>query len=72
MKMQIHYLPLRATFATVKIAVSPVTAVHKAALTHKRCFIRHYRHDEMKVRPIDQSPQISVTQRRGLEKLIVE
>ncbi len=32
MKMQIHSLPLDAAFGAVKIAVSPVTAVHKAAL----------------------------------------
>ncbi len=32
MKMQIHSLPLGATFGALKIAVSSVTAVHKAAL----------------------------------------
>ncbi len=33
MKMQIHSLPLSAAFGALKIAVSPVTAVHKAALS---------------------------------------
>ncbi len=32
MKIQIHSLPLGAAFGAVKIAVSPVKAVHKAAL----------------------------------------
>ncbi len=32
MNMQIHFLPLGAAFGALKIAVSPVTAVHKAAL----------------------------------------
>ncbi len=33
----------------------------KQHCAHTHCFIRHYRRDEM--RPIDQSPQISITQR---------
>ncbi len=56
MKMQIHSLPLGAAFGAAHR-----NAVHKA-----------YRHDEMNMRPIEQSPQISVTQRKGLEKWIVE
>ncbi len=69
MKTQIHSLPLGAAFGALNIAVSPVTLYTKQH--YKRCFIRHYRQDEMKMRPInqpDQSLQISVTQRRGLEK----
>ncbi len=72
MKMQIHSLPLGGAFAAVKIAVSPVTLYTQQHCAHKHCFIRHYRRDEMKMRPINQSAQISVTQRRGLEKWIVE
>ncbi len=56
MKMQIHSLPLGAAFGAAHR-----NAVHKA-----------YRHDEMNMRPIEQSPQISVTQRKALEKWIVE
>ncbi len=69
MKTQIHSLPLGAAFGALNIAVSPVTLYTKQH--YKCCFIRHYRQDEMKMRPInqpDQSLQISVTQRRGLEK----
>ncbi len=47
---QISSLPLGAAFGAVKIAVSPVTAVHTQHCVHKRCFIRHYRHDEMKMK----------------------
>ncbi len=37
--------------AIVEIDVSPITAVHKAALrsAHKHCFIRHYMQDDMKM-----------------------
>ncbi len=66
MKTQIHSLPLGAAFGALNIAVCPVTLYTKQH--YKRCFIRRYRQDEMKMRPIDQSPQISITQRRGLEK----
>ncbi len=69
--MQIHSLPLGAAFGAVKIVVFPVTLYTKQYCAHKHCFIRHYRCDDMKMRPIDQSPQINVTQRRGLEKWIV-
>ncbi len=48
MKMQIHSLPLGAAFGAVKIAVSSVTLYTKQHCTHKRCFIRHYRRDEIK------------------------
>ncbi len=72
MKMQIHSLPLGAAFGALKISVSPVTLYTTQHCAHKHCFIRHYRWDEMEMRPIDQSLQISVTQRRGLEKWIVK
>ncbi len=52
MKMQINYLPLGAAFGAVKIAVSPVKLYTKQHCTHKRCFIRHYRRDEIKMRTI--------------------
>ncbi len=48
-------LPLGAAFGVLKIAVSPVATVHKAAL-------------RAALNVIDQSLQIIVTQRRGLEK----
>ncbi len=63
------FFATRCRFWSVKIAVSPVTLYTKQHCAHKRCFIRHYRHDEMKMRPIDQSLQISVTQRRGFGKM---
>ncbi len=50
MKMQIHSLPLGAAFGAVKIAVYPVTLYTKQHCAHKCCFIRHYRHDEMKIK----------------------
>ncbi len=52
MKMQIPSLPLGAAFGVVKIAVSPVMLYTKQHCAHKCCFIRHYRHDEMKMRPV--------------------
>jgi len=66
MKTQIQSLSRGAAFGAVKIAVSPVTLYTQQH--YKHCFIRRYRQDDMKMRPIDQSKQISVTQRRGLEK----
>ncbi len=44
--MQIHSLPLGGTFGAVKNCGFPGNAVHKAALRS------HYRHDEIKMRPI--------------------
>ncbi len=58
MKMQIHSLPLGAAFGAVKIGKGCTQS--STALTNAA------------LNEIDQSPQISVTQRRGLEKLIVE
>ncbi len=51
-KMLIHSLPLGATLGAVKIVVYPVTLSTKQHCTHN-CFIRHYRHDEIKMRPIE-------------------
>ncbi len=57
MKMQIHSLPLDAAFGEVKIAVSPVMAVHKAAL-HSQMLLYQAWHDEMEMKSIqsDQTP----------------
>ncbi len=48
MKMQIHSLPLGATFGALKISVSAVTLYTKQHCAHKHCFIRHYRRMKMK------------------------
>ncbi len=54
-------------FGAVKIAVSPVMLY-----TKQHCFIRHTGMMKWKWDQSDQSLQISITQRRGLEKWIVE
>ncbi len=63
MKMLIHSLPLDAAFGAVHISVSPVkqssTALTNTALSGLQARL------EMKMRSIDQSQQISVTQRRA-------
>ncbi len=71
MKMQIHSLPLGAAFG--KNSSFPGNTVHKAALRSQTLLL--YQADrwaEIKMRTINQSPQISVTQRRGLAKRIHE
>ncbi len=74
MKMQIHSLPLGAAFGEVKIAVSLVTAVHKAALCSQTLLYQALQAwwNENEIDQSDQSPQLSITQRRGLEQWIVE
>ncbi len=47
--MQINYLPAGGTVGVVEIAVSPVTLYTKQRSVLKRCFIRHYMRDEMKM-----------------------
>ncbi len=57
----------------VKIAVTPVTLYTKQHCTHKCCLNRHIKGMmKLKLNQLDQSPQISITQRRGLEKGISE
>ncbi len=46
--MQIHSLPVGGTVG-VEIVVSPVTLYKKQRSADKRCFIRHYTQDEMKM-----------------------
>ncbi len=46
--MQIHYLPAGGAVGEGELEVSPVTLYTKQR-THKRCFIRHYMQDEMKM-----------------------
>ncbi len=47
--MQINYLPAGDAVVMVEIEVSPVTLYTKQSSAHKRCFIRHYLQDEMKM-----------------------
>ncbi len=47
--MQIHSLPAGGAFGAVEIEVSPVTLYTKQSYAHKRCFIRYYMQDEMKM-----------------------
>ncbi len=68
MKMQIHSLPLGAAFVVAK-KVSPVTLYTMQHCAHKHCFTGRINVNEDQSY---QSLQISITQRRGLEKLNVE
>ncbi len=47
--MQMNYLPAGGAVGVVEIEVSPVTLYTKQRSAHKRCFIRHYMQDEMKI-----------------------
>ncbi len=47
--MQIKYLPAGGAVVAGEIEVSPVTLYTKQSSDHKRCFIRHYMQDEMKM-----------------------
>ncbi len=47
--MQINYLPAGGAVVVVESEVSPVTLYTKQSSAHKRCFIRHYMQDEMKM-----------------------
>ncbi len=47
--MQINSLPAGGAVGVVEIEVSPVTLYTKQSSAHKRCFIRHYMQDEMKM-----------------------
>ncbi len=61
-----HLLPKGASFGALKIAVSPVTAVHKSALLTITTTALN------EINQSEQSPQIRFTQMRGLEKWIIE
>ncbi len=61
-----HLLPQGASFGALKIAVSPVTAVHKSALLTITTTALN------EINQSEQSPQIRFTQMRGLEKWIIE
>ncbi len=50
--MQIHSLPAGGAVGVVESEVSPVTLYTKQSSAHKRCFIRHYMQDEMKMTSI--------------------
>ncbi len=47
--MQMNYLPAGGAVAAEELEVSPLTVDTKKSSTHKRCFIRHYMQDEMKM-----------------------
>ncbi len=47
--MQINSLPAGGAVVVVESEVSPVTLYTKQRSSHKRCFIRHYMQDEMKM-----------------------
>ncbi len=47
--MQIHSLSAGGAVGAVEIEVSPVTLHTKQSSSHKRCFIRLYMQDEMKM-----------------------
>ncbi len=47
--MQMNSLPARGAVVVVEIEVSPVTLYTKQSSAHKRCFIRHYMQDEIKI-----------------------
>ncbi len=66
------FFATRCSFWSCKNSCFPGNAVHKAALRSQTLLYQALQVEEMEMRSIDQSPQISVTQRRGLEKWIVE
>ncbi len=47
--MQINSLPAGGAVGVVEIEVSPVTLYTKQSSSHKRCFIRPYMQDELKM-----------------------
>ncbi len=47
--MQMNYLPAGGAVEAGELEVSPVTLYTKQSSAHKRCFIRHYMQDEMKM-----------------------
>ncbi len=47
--MQMNSLPAGGAVGAGELEVSPVTLYTKQSSAHKRCFIRHYMEDEMKM-----------------------
>ncbi len=47
--MQINYLPAGGAVGAGELEVSTVMPFTKKNSAHKRCFIRHYMQDEMKM-----------------------
>ncbi len=47
--MQIHYLTAGGAVVAGELEVSPVTLYTKQSSAHKRCFIRDYMQDEIKM-----------------------
>ncbi len=47
--MQINSLPAGGAVGAGESEISPVTLYIKQSSAHKRCFIRHYMQDEMKM-----------------------
>ncbi len=47
--MQMNYLPAGGAVGAGELEVSTVTLYTKQRSAHKRCFIRHYMQDEMKI-----------------------
>ncbi len=47
--MQLNYLPAGRAAGAGEIEVCPETLYTKQSSAHKRCFIRHYILDEMKM-----------------------
>ncbi len=50
--MQINYLPAGDALGAGELEVSPVTQYKTHSSAQKRCFIRHYMKDEMKMTSI--------------------
>ncbi len=50
--MQINSVSAGGAVGAAEIEVSPVTLYTKQSSAHKRCFIRHYIQDEMKMTSI--------------------
>ncbi len=47
--MQMNYLSAGGAVGAGELEVSPVTLYTKQSSAHKRCFIRHYMQDEIKI-----------------------
>ncbi len=62
--MQIHFLPLDAAFGEVKMAVSPVMAVHKAAL-HSQMLLYQAWHEEMEMKSTNRTKHRRLVSRKG-------
>ncbi len=59
------FFATRCHICSGKIAVFPVTLYTKQHCAHKRCFIRHYRHDEMKMKSTNRTNQRRLASHKG-------